>query len=136
MNELRMGDEADLFKKRCSGYMACRKMMEVMEKSDPGLKKMAETPAFRIRESRAVYGDPQRNEQIQYGILKQETGRIEQEFAAIRNRKGERTALILWQLYVEKCKQADIANRYGLSLRTMQRRIRETLQDVLEDADE
>ena len=65
-----------------------------------------------------------------YRILKSNIEYVDKQFKNIENNHGAFAKELIWECFVEGCKQEELAQIYGLSLRTIQRRFHEWLSCI------
>ena len=69
--------------------------------------------------------------EVQIRLLQDALVRTEEILEEIESRFGEKAADVIWQVYISRVSQQEAAERQGISVRTLQRKIRSWLEEVL-----
>ena len=124
-----MDTEKNLFSKKakefrslCRSYTARKRWLYTLQKEH----------SMRVREGEDTEQDPGIHRmETQIHLLQEALVRTEELLEKIEERFGEEAADIVMQVYVEQTGLQKIAERQGISVRTLQRRIRAWLEEVL-----
>ena len=69
-------------------------------------------------------------EMSRYRLIKSNIDYVERQFKTIEENHGALAKQLIWECFVEGCKQKELAEVYGIPLRTIQRRFHEWLSCI------
>ena len=123
------------FKNSCRIYISEKSHLLSLEKKYPFLKNEPATEDSAILHV-GIFSDLNEAQRIIYSYkhVKENTEYVDTVFADIENNCGSDAKSILWKLFVEGNTQENIVNEYGVGKRTIQRWVKQWLEQEFKPA--
>ena len=123
------------FKNSCRIYISEKSHLLSLEKKYPFLKNEPATEDSAILHV-GIFSDLNEDQRIIYSYkhVKENTEYVDTVFADIENNCGSDAKSILWKLFVEGNTQENIADEYGVGKRTIQRWVKQWLEQEFKPA--
>ena len=117
-------EKAREFRSLCRSYTAQKRWLYTLQKQRTAL--MNERTERSFEQDQAL-----RRTETQIRFLQDSLVRTEEILERIETDFGEEAADVIWQVYISRDSLQKTAERQGISVRTLQRRIRSWLEEVL-----